>query len=171
MSRKWIHFMWISVVVVMLTGCGKAVEEQITEGVAATATVFEAKPMETTTTIDKIKLYLPSGYKVEKGTNEMNYIITKGKDSFILFVNTIEKEDSRLHYELLVNDSKLNIMKEQTFEQEDAFGFAAVIEHSEEQYELVVSSGGVKMTTMAKDKNIDTKLVDMMEIVRSVKVQ
>lgn len=163
--------MWISLVVLVLTGCGKPVEEQITEGVASTATVFEAKPVEPTTTIGKIKVYLPSGYKVEEGTNEMNYIVTKGKDSFILFVNTIEQEDSRLHYDLLVNDSKLNIVKEQTFEKEDAFGFAAVIEHSEEQYELVVSSGGVKMTTMAKDKNIDEKLVDMMEIVRSVKVQ
>ena len=171
MNRKWIHFIWISVVAIVLTGCGKTVEEQITEGVASTATVFEANSVEPTTAIGKIKVYLPSGYKVEEGTNEMNYIITKGKDSFILFVNTIEAEDSRLHYNLLVNDSKLNIIKEETFEFEDAFGFTAVIEHSKEQYELVVSSGGVKMTTMAKDKNIDNKLVDMMEIVRSVKVQ
>ena len=171
MNRKWIHFIWISVVILMLTACGKPVEEQVTEGVASTATVFEAKPVEPTTTVGKIKVYLPNGYKIEEGTNEMNYIVTKGKESFILFVNTIEQEDSRLHYDLLVNDSKLNIMKEQTFEQEEAFGFAAVIEHSEEQYELVVSSGGVKMTTIAKDKKIDEKLVDMMEIVRSVKVQ
>ena len=171
MNRKWIHFILISVVAVMLTGCGKTVEEQITEGFASTATVFEAKPVEPTTTIGKIKVYLPSGYKVEEGTNEMNYIFTKGKDSFILFVNTIEAEDSRLHYDILVNDSKLNIIKEQTFELKDAFGFVAVIEHSEEQYELVVSSGGVKMTTMSADKNIDEKLVDMMEIVHSVKVQ
>ena len=163
--------MLISVVVILLTGCGKPVEEQIKEGVETTATVFEAKPLEPTTTIDKIKLYLPSGYKVEAGTNEMNYIVTKGKDSFILFVNTIEAEDSRLHYDNLVNDSKLNIMKEQTFEQDNAFGFTAVIQHSEEQYELVVSSGGVKMTTISKDKKIDEKLADMMEIVRSVQVQ
>ena len=171
MNRKWIHFIWISIVAMMLTGCGKTVEEQITEGFASTATVFEAQSVEPTTTIGKIKVYLPSGYKVEEGTNEMNYIFTKGKDSFILFVNTIEAEDSRLHYDILVNDSKLNIIKEETFELEEAFGFTAVIEHSEEQYELVVSSGGVKMTTMAADKNIDEKLVDMMEIVRSVKVQ
>lgn len=163
--------MGISLVILMLTACGKPVEEQVTEGIASTATVFEAKPVEPTTTIGEIKVYLPSGYEIEEGTNEMNYIVTKGKDSFILFVNTIEQEDSRLHYDLLVNDSKLNIVKEQIFEQEEAFGFAAVIEHSEEQYELVVSSGGVKMTTMAKDKKIDEKLVDMMEIVRSVKVQ
>ena len=171
MNRKWIHFIWVSVVVLMLTGCGKTVDEQITEGFTATATAFEAKPMEPTTTIGKIKVYLPSGYKVEEGTNEMNYIFTKGKDSFVLFVNTIEAEDSRLHYDILVNDSKLNIMKEQTFELDNAFGFTAVIEHSEEQYELVVSSGGVKMTTMSADKKIDEKLVTMMEIVRSVKVQ
>ena len=171
MDRKWIHFIWISVVAVMLTGCGKTVDEQITEGVKSTATAFEAQSVEPTTTIGKIKVYLPNGYKVEEGTNEMNYIFTKGKDSFILFVNTIETEDSRLYYDNLVNDSSLNIIKEQTFEFEDAFGFVAVIEHSEEQYELVVSSGGVKMTTISADKNIDEKLANMMEIVRSVKVQ
>ena len=171
MNRKWIHFIWISLVALMLTGCGKTVEEQISEGVASAATKFEAKSTEPTTKIGKIKVYLPGGYKVEEGTNEMNYIFTKGKDSFILFVNTIEAEDSRLHYENLVNDSNVKIIKEETFESDDNFGFTAVIEHDEDQYELVVSSGGVKMTTMSADRNIDEKLTTMMEIVRSVKVQ
>ncbi|MFF5994217.1 hypothetical protein AAGS61_05620 [Lysinibacillus sp. KU-BSD001] len=170
-NRKWIHLIGISLMLLVLAGCGKTVEEQITEGVALAATTFEAQSVQPTTEIGKINVYLPTGYKVEEGANEMNYIFSKGKDSFILFVNTIEAEDSRLHYENLINDSTLKVIEKETFEVEKAFGFTAVIEHSEEEYELVVSSGGVKMTTISANKKIDEKLTEMTEIVRSVQVQ
>lgn len=171
MNRKWIHLVLMAVVAIMLAGCGKTIEEQITEGVASAATTFESKAAAPTTEIGKINVYVPPAYKVEEGANEMNYIFTKGRDSFILFVNTIEAEDSRLHYDNLVNDTSLNIVEKETFEFEEAFGFTAVIEHGEKDYELIVSSGGVKMTTMAEGKKIDEKLAEMMEIVRSVQVQ
>ncbi len=171
MNRKMIHLALAATVSLMLAGCGKTLEEQITEGVALAADTFESESPEPTTAIGKSKVYVPPGYSVEEGANEMNYIFSKGRDSFILFVNTVEAEDSRLHYDLLVDDANLNIVKEKTFELKDAFGFTAVIEHSEKEYELVVSSGGVKMTTIAEDKGIDEKLAEMMEIVRSVRVQ
>ncbi len=171
MNRKMLHLALMAAVSLMLAGCGKTLEEQITEGVALAADTFESESPKPTTTIGKNKVYVPAGYSVEEGANEMNYIFSKGRDSFILFVNTVEAEDSRLHYDLLVNDADLNIVEEKTFEFEDAFGFTAVIEHSEKEYELVVSSGGVKMTTIAEDKGIDEKLAEMMEIVRSVRVQ
>ncbi|MGM9951594.1 MAG: hypothetical protein ACI33P_15775 [Lysinibacillus sp.] len=171
MNRKMIHLALLGAIALMLAGCGKTLEEQITEGVALAADTFESESPEPTTTIGKSKVYVPAGYSVEKGANEMNYIFSKGRDSFILFVNTVEAEDSRLHYELLKNDADLNIVEEKTFELEKSFGFTAVIEHSEKEYELVVSSGGVKMTTIAEDKRIDEKLAEMMKIVRSVQVQ
>lgn len=170
LNRKWIQLIIISALVAMLAGCGKSVEEQISQGVASAQTTFENTALEPTKKVGKINVYVPSGYSVEKGANEMNYIFTKGKDSFILFVNTIEAEDSKLHYENLLEDKEKEVVKKQTFEFDEAFGFTAVVKHSEEQYELVVSSGGVKMTTLSEDKNIDDKLAGMMQIVRSVKV-
>lgn len=170
MNRKWIHFIWISAAMLLLAGCGKTVEQQITEGVASAEVVFETEVQAPTEEIGKINVYVPAGYDVQQGATEMNYIFSKGKESYILFVNTIEAEDSQLHYDNLKADANLNLVEEQTFQFEESFGFTAVIEHTEKEFELIVSSGGVKMTTISEDKKIDEKLVEMMEIVRSTKV-
>lgn len=169
MKSKWFLASALTVILLTLAGCGKTVDEQIDTGVASAQNVFEENPQDTNETIGKIELYVPSGYTVEQSEDPNNVILTKEKDNYILFVNQNENEDSNLQYELLKKDTSKKIIKEQTVEFDGAFGFTAVIEHDAEQYELVVSSGGVKMTTISKDKNIDEKLVEMMEIVRSVK--
>ena len=43
-------------------------------------------------------------------------------------------------------------------------------EHDEGQFELIASSGGVKVSTISNDRNMDDKLVEMMIIARSVEV-
>ncbi len=171
MKRKWFLASAVCVLLLALAGCsGKPVEEQIDTGVASAQTVFEENPQQPNKTIGKIELYVPAGYAVEESEDKNNLIITKGNENYILFVNYYEKEDSNLHYELLKNDSSKKIIKEETVEFDGAFGFSAVLEYDKEQFELVVSSGGVKMSTISEDKNIDEKLVDMMTIVRSVKI-
>ena len=169
MKRKWFLAAVSSVLLLTLAGCGKTVEEQIDTGVASAQTVFEENPQQTNKTIGKIELYVPAGFTVEESEDLNNLILTKGNESYILFVNYYEKEDSNLHYELLKNDSSKKIIKEETVEFDGAFGFSAVLEYDKEQFELIVSSGGVKMSTLSEDKNIDQKLVDMMTVVRSVK--
>ncbi|WP_346234671.1 hypothetical protein MKY04_15440 [Lysinibacillus telephonicus] len=170
MKRKWFFGPAVLVLILALAGCGKTVEEQINTGVANAQTVFEENAQEPNKTIGDIELYLPSGFNVEKSDDVNNLIVTKGKDSFILFVNSNEKEDSNLHYELLKNDKSKKIVKEETVEFDGAFGFTAVVEYDEERFELIASCGGVKISTISEDKNIDGKLVDMMTIVRSVKL-
>ena len=156
------------VLVFILTGCGKSVEEQIDTGVIGAQTVFKEKPQSSNTTVGDIELYLPQGYEIEKTEDPNNLILTKGKDNYLLFVNYNESENSRLHYELLMEDASKEIIKEQQIELDGEFGFTAVAKHAEEQFELIVSSGGVKMSTISKDKKLDEKLEEMMEIVRSV---
>ncbi|MDN4493716.1 hypothetical protein [Ureibacillus aquaedulcis] len=170
MKRKWLLASACCALLFTLTGCGKTVEEQIDTGVASAQTVFEENPQQPNKTIGKIELYVPSGYDVKESEDLNNLIITQGEESYILFVNYQEKEDSNLQYELLKNDSSKKIIKEETVEFDGAFGFSAVLDYDEEQFELIVSSGGVKMSTISEDENIDQKLVDMMTIVRSVKV-
>ena len=63
------------------------------------------------------------------------------------------------------------VVEEQTYMNNDVFGFSAVVEHAEDEYELIVSNGGIKMSTMSDGKKIDQKIQAMMEIVRSVKVK
>lgn len=168
--KKWLFLTIGAMLIFVLAGCGKSVEEQINIGVASAQTVFEETPREPNKQIGQIELYLPSGYSIKETDDENNYILSKGKEKYILFVNINEEEDSQLHYELLKSSQAKKIVKEQPVELDGAFGFTAVLEHDEELFELVASSGGVKVSTISKNRNIDSKLVEMMLIARSVEV-
>ncbi|MBB5148112.1 MULTISPECIES: hypothetical protein [Ureibacillus] len=168
--KKWLLLTISCISLLGLAGCGKSVEEQINIGVASAQTVFEESPREPNKKIGQIELYLPSGYSIKETDDENNYILSKGKDKYILFVNVNEKEDSQLHYDLLKNNSTKKIVKEQPVELDGAFGFTMVLEHDEGQFELIASSGGVKVSTISNNKHMDNKLVEMMLIARSVEV-
>lgn len=168
--RKWLTITICSLMLFALAGCGRSVEEQINIGVANAQSVFEESPKEPNRKIGQIELYLPNGYTIQETNDINNYILSKGKDKYILFVNVNEKEDSKLHYELLKNNASGKIIKEQPVELDGAFGFTMVLEYGENQYELIASSGGVKVSTISDDRKMDDKLVEMMQIARSVEV-
>lgn len=170
MNRKWIHILLVAACVLVLSACGKTVEEKATTGIENAESVFTSEPNETNKAIGHIELYLPSGFNIEKGIDESNYTVVHGKDSYILFVNPNETEDSQLHYELVKNDNKNDIIQDKTFEKDGVFGLSAVNKKDEETYELIVSVGGVKISTLSDKKKIDEKLQNMMEIAKSVKV-
>lgn len=171
MKHRWLLTVAISILLFALTGCGKSVEEQINSGVASAQSIFEENPQEPNQTVGNIKLYVPEGYTVEPSEDNVNLLLKKGSENYILFVNINEAEDSNLHYKILKNNFADKIVKEQTVELDGAFGFTAVAQYDKERFELIVSSGGVKMSTISEDRNIDGKLVEMMQIVRSVHVK
>lgn len=170
MNQKWIHAILISFTIIVMAGCSQSVEEQIHAGVDNAETIFSSEPTAINKTIGHIELYIPKGYGIEKGIDESNYTIVHGKDSYILFVNPNETEDSELHYTILKDDPKTDVLYDKSFKTEGVFGFSAVVNKPEEQYELIVSVGGVKLTTIADDKKLDEKLQEMMRIVQSVNV-
>ena len=170
MNRTWIQVLFVTMCILVLSACGKTVEEKATAGIENAESVFTSDPNETNKAIGHIELYLPSGFNIEKGIDESNYTVVNGKDSYILFVNPNETEDSQLHYDLIKNDAKNNIIQDKTFEKEGVFGFSAVNQKDEETFELVVSVGGVKISTISNEKKIDEKLLNMMQMAKSVKV-
>ena len=58
----------------------------------------------------------------------------------------------------MMADPNLKIVEKSTFEQNERFGFAAVIENSEEKYELITSIGGMKLTTISKESDIASNI-------------
>lgn len=171
MKKRWFVITLFSSLLFLLAGCGAPVEEQISSGITSAESIFKGQAEETNKNINEIELYLPNGYSIEKMEEKHNYIVQKGKKNrYILFVNHNEGENSRLHYDVLKNDQTRKIIEEKTFELEDAFGFVTVSEVDESTYELIVSSGAVKISSISDNKKIDEKLADMMTIARSVKV-
>lgn len=168
--KKFISYFLIVLTILLLSACGKTVDEQIDTGLANVETVFKNKPKKANHKISNIELYLPSRYSINFTDEANNFIIEKGSDVYILFVNINEEEDSKLQYDILKNDTTKHIIKEKTIEVDDSFSFALVSKQDEKNYELIVSTGGVKISTISEDKNIDDKLLHMMEIVHSVKL-
>jgi len=167
-SKKLSLILSTLLMMLLLTGCGKPIEEQVETGMTNVETVFKESPIETNTEIGKIKVYIPSGYTIEDSEDESNYLLKKGDHHFILFVNPNEQKNSKLLYDLFKQNQAKEVVEEKTFKTEDSFGFTAILQNDEKTYELIVNYGGVKISTLSNPKNVDVLLQEMMQIAHSV---
>lgn len=150
-----------------LAACGATMEERVQEGIDDTRAAFEAEPENANETADRTEFYLPGEYTVEDPSDENNIIVTEGGDSFVLFVNPNEAPDSQLFYELQQPLAEEWIANE-TFQENERFGFVTVREVAEDRFEIVASAGGVKMTTLSEESDVADNMEWMMKTVRSV---
>ncbi|WP_338651746.1 hypothetical protein [Lysinibacillus sp. Y5S-8] len=172
MSFTWLKTISLMLLLLVLSGCNQSIDDQIANGLQLTETVFAEEPEEHTEKIGDIKLYLPSNFKVEDSSDAYNIVISKGKESYILFINDEEAQDSKLYYNLLKENEADKIIEESTYDKNGRFGFTAVLKTEDKnEMELIVSSGGVKMTTISQTKHIETNLREMTKIVHSVKMK
>ena len=155
---------------VLLVSCNKTVEEQVSEGISTVQNAFEQQPIKSNTKENNISLYLPEDFVIDPSGEENNYFINSSDNQYILFINENEPENSQLNYDLLMKDEDDSIVKVEQLQGEKHFGFVAVKQFSEKDYELIVSIGGIKLTTVTNQKKIDAKLANMIDIVRSVEI-
>ena len=160
----------IVVSTVLLASCGKTVEEQVTEGITTVQSAFEQQPVQGNTKENNISLYLPEDYVIDPSEEENNFFIHSSDDQYILFINENEPENSQLNYDLLMKSDDESIIKVEQLQGEKHFGFVAVKQLSEKEVELIVSIGGIKLSTVTNQKKIDYKLANMVDIVRSVEI-
>jgi hypothetical protein len=168
MFRKWKFILLLTISVLALAACGKSLDERATAGVEAAREAFHSNDKNRTEEIDGIKLYKPAGFTISDNSDAQNIVFMKNEETFILFINPNEKSDSKLFYELLLADQSKEIVEQATFTNEDTFGFAAVVKSDDDNFELITSVGGSKMTTITKKKKVEENLEKMMEIVRSI---
>jgi hypothetical protein len=168
MFRKRKFIFLLTIAVLLLTACGKSLDERAAAGVEASREAFHSNDKNHTEEIDGIKFYKPAGFAMDTKSDAQNIVFTKNEETFILFINPNEKKDSKLFYDLLLADKSKEIIEQATFTDEGTFGFAAVVKSGEDNVELIASVGGSKMTTMTKKKKVEENLAMMMEIVRSI---
>lgn len=170
MFQSWKSLILVIISALLLTACGQSLEERAAKGVKAAGEAFYANNAEPNEEIDGTKFYKPVGFKVEDDSDAHNIVLNKSDDLYILFINPNEQSDSRLFYDLLIADEKKNIIDEETFTEGDTVGFAAVVQSENvDNIELIVSVGGIKMSTLIKENKIAANLPQMMEVVRSIK--
>ncbi|MDQ0430442.1 hypothetical protein QOZ98_003299 [Planomicrobium stackebrandtii] len=152
----------------LLAACNATPEEQIVKGIENAQGAFEEEPENTNETVGQTNLYVPSGYNIEEPSDGSDSLITKGSDSFALLINPNEGAASTFFYDLQKEDSEQLWVVDETFQQNGRFGFATVEEIAEDQLELVVSAGGVKLTTVTTENQIPQNMDWMMKTVRSI---
>ncbi|MFD1030355.1 hypothetical protein [Metaplanococcus flavidus] len=152
----------------LLAGCMGTPEERLAEGLSETRLAFEEEPPETNETAGETELYLPGGYDIEEPSDENNIILTKGSDSYVLFINPNEAPDSKFFYDLQKANEEQEWTADETFEQNGRFGFATLRSIAEDRFEVVVSAGGVKMTTISEESDVPGNMAWMMNTVRSI---
>jgi hypothetical protein len=167
MFRSWKFIFLVIMSVLLLTACGKSLEDRVDEGLKSAEKVFYENNKVANEEIDGVKFYKPSNFVIKEGSDSQNIIFTAKKDTFLLFNNPNEETDSHLFYDLLKADETKKIIKEKTFTDGDIFGFAAVIEN-DDTVELITSVGGSKITTLSNKRDVENHLSVMMEILRSI---
>ena len=165
--KRIIQYICLCSCVLLLSACGKTVEEKAQIAVAQAEELFEQPIKTTSANVNALELYLPANFRIESAGSDSNYKILHQGDAYILFINTLEK-DSRLYYELLQQDGTKQILQQQTFEQDGQFGFVAISQVGEQQYEMMASIAGNKLTTLTTERNMEKKLSTMVDIIRSV---
>ncbi|MFX3673165.1 MAG: hypothetical protein ACE3JQ_01780 [Paenisporosarcina sp.] len=171
MNRSWLRILVAPFVLISLVGCSASVEEQTNDGIESAKEVFQGNVVKSNEQVKDVHLYIPGGFSIQEESDESNIILTDNNDSYVLFINPNEKPNSHLFYDLLVAEKKDVILAEETFQKDGRFGFVAVLPSKEEQYEIVVSNGGYKLTTISPENQIADNMEKMMKIVRSVKVE
>ncbi|MFD1739293.1 hypothetical protein ACFSCX_22690 [Bacillus salitolerans] len=150
----------------LLAGCSTT-EEVLKEVENIAEKEFAESPKGVNAETSSFSYYIPGSMKVNNEINH-NIILKEGKQTYILFVNTLEKQNSRVIYETTLSTEEGYLLN-QTFEGEERFGFVQVLQIDKKLYEVTVGIGGVKITTETKQRDIIKSTESMMRIANSVR--
>ncbi len=171
MRRNWLRIVIAPFLIVALAACSPSAEDQTGEGIKAAREIFQDEPTKPNEQVESVSLFVPVGFSIQENSDDTNIVLTKNSNPYVLFINPNEKQNSRLFYDLVQAEKKNNIYALETYEQNNRFGFIAVLPSGEEQFEIITSIGGVKLTTISDEDNILSNIEKMMKIVRSVKIE
>lgn len=141
------------------------VEEVLKEAMEEAEEQFYEEPIEPNVQLDHFSLFLPDSFEVIE-QSQYNLLLEKNGQTFILFYNELEEQSSRLNFEEAKQGNNNSEWLE-SFEKDDRFGFIYVLEGNE-QHEIQLGVGGVKVTTISSKANIVEDVKNMMNIANSL---
>lgn len=171
MFRQCTKLFVSTVFILNIAACSNSVDSQISQGFSDADTIFSAKPKSSTTSTEHLEFYLPKGYKVKNSSDETNVILSKGKETYSIFYTPNESKKSQHFYKAVQSSGKEEIIKEQAFEKKDRFGFATVLKKDTKSYEVIASTGGVKVTGYVKKEEMNNTIPELMTIANSVQLK
>jgi hypothetical protein len=128
--------------------------------------IFQGEQKDSNIEINDMEFFLPAGMAVE-GEEEFNTILEKNGQWFILFYNPQETDYSRSLFKAAMKNKEQYTLVH-SFKSNSTFGYLHVLPITEDDYEIVVSLGKIKMTTKATTNDMTDSVKAMAEIVHSI---
>lgn len=155
---------------ITLSGCSlQSEEEAIKAAKKAAEAVFNSnEKVETNHELDTFSVYLPASMEVKK-EDKSNVILKDDDQKYIVFYNQLEGPKSKLNYKAASKSEKSLLLK--SFKDNNKFGYIRILSNKEdENYELQVGVGGVKITTHSSKSELKSDSEMLMEIARSIAI-
>ncbi|REB06519.1 hypothetical protein DVB69_12520 [Sporosarcina sp. BI001-red] len=170
MIRKYSYLLAAAVLLLVLTGCGRTVEEQTDEAMQSVRDAFEMNRKQPTEAIAGVEFYKPVGWKVDMMQEDHTFLMSKRNQTYTAQYDPNAKQDSHAYYELLMADTSKKFIQQQTFSDAGVFGFAAISAHGDSSVEVVTGSGPVQVTAIVQKGDLVAAIERMMEIARSIQI-
>lgn len=154
--------------VFLLGGCSASFEEEYKEAVAAVEKEFKETPEDRNKENQDIEYYLPFGFEVDEETPN-NLILKNGSKTYILFYNLQEGPNSDVVLNATLQQKEYDMNEH--FNEDGKLGYFLVKKLSENENEVTIGVGGVKVTSEVKTKNLKSDTEYMMKIANSVKAK
>ncbi|MFD1038175.1 hypothetical protein ACFQ3N_07085 [Virgibacillus byunsanensis] len=156
----------VAFILLFIVGCSPQTEEDVLQDTkeAAMNTFEDEETIEANHEIDSFSFYLPNDLEVVE-EDVFNVILEDGDQTYIVFYNNLESPLSELHYNSAKNDKSVLY---ESFKDGEKFGYIRVVPGDDEDYEIQIGVGGVKITTYTTLGDLDNEAPELMKIARSI---
>ncbi|GEN45945.1 hypothetical protein [Alkalibacillus haloalkaliphilus] len=161
---SYIKALLLMLTVAVVAACSPSAEEAFSQAESEVrSVVLSSEEIETNYSFDRFDAYKPDDFQVTDA-NPHNVVFNDGGQPYVLFVNEFEAPNSQWFYNR-ISDEGVYL---RTIETEDAFAYIHAIEHGDDQYEVHLGIGGIKMSTITSLSQVEDDAKLMIEIISSV---
>ncbi len=151
-------------IVAVITACSPSAEEAFSQAESEVrSVVLSSEDIESNYSFDRFDAYKPEDFQVTD-ENPHNVVFNDGDQPYVLFVNEFEEPNSQWFYNRIENEGIFL----RTIETDGAFAYIHAIEHGDDQYEVHLGIGGIKMSTITNLSQVEDDAKLMIEIISSV---
>src|SRR5690625_4741845 len=143
-------------------------ESVLEEAMTIAEDTFNQTPKESNKEVENFFLYIPDELEVDERNKNNAVLVADDGQSYILFINDKENQRSTLNYATVRETGDSEWL--QSFEDADHFGYI-YINPLDEDYEVQLGIGGVKLTTISGKDSIVDDVKMMMTISKSVEYE
>lgn len=166
MKLKVTKILTILLAFAFIAGCNMTKEEAIDLAKETFEAGVTSVPQQPNQETELFSYFLPPVLNIEE-TNGNNLILTRGNQLYLIFSNPVEDDLSKVNYD---QDKAIeeNTILIETFDTDETFSYLIVSPFGDNEYKVIVGSGGEKGTTITDLRDIKDSIETLIEIINSV---